>query len=77
MNSIKRIFAALGIRAVLAFSTRLSAAKALGHFGTEAKDAIPALIKLFQEDSDASSNLVIGEALKTIDPETAAKVGVE
>jgi HEAT repeat protein len=48
----------------------------LGLFGSNAKSAVPELIKLL---GDPSSNVVdhAASTLKKIDPEAAAKVGVK
>jgi HEAT repeat protein len=51
------------------------AVQALGDFGAGAKPAIPALVKLLQDqNSDIRANAT--NALKKIDPEAAAKAGV-
>jgi hypothetical protein len=49
---------------------------ALGRFGDDAKAAVPELVKLLQ-NPDADLHEEITNALKRIDPETAAKAGVK
>jgi HEAT repeat protein len=57
-------------------SARWNAACALGKFGGKAKRAVPALLKLLHED-DSDVRTIARDALHQIDPEAAAKAGVE
>jgi hypothetical protein len=53
------------------------AAVALGKFGSNAKLAAPALVGLLNAQSNSENSRVITDALKAIDPDAAAKAGVE
>src|SRR5262249_7292742 len=54
---------------------RRDAAKALGQFGPEAQDAVPALLERLR-DSEPSVRKAAGQSLKRIDPAAAARAGV-
>ncbi len=56
-------------------SLRLEAAVELGRFGKDAKPAVPMLIELWKE-TDPALKTAAADALKQIDPETAAKFPV-
>jgi HEAT repeat protein len=53
------------------------AALILGQMGPDARDAVPDLIKVFDNKMDADASKQAGEALKKIDPEAAEKAGVK
>jgi HEAT repeat protein len=53
---------------------RACAAKQLGYIGTEAKDAVPNLIKLLRDEEDRGVGVNISEALGDIGPETKSTV---
>ena len=55
---------------------RLMAAEALGKFGVEAKVVAPVLLQMLN-DPESSVRREATNALKTIDPEAAAKAGVK
>ena len=55
---------------------RIVVCNALGRMGPEAKDAAPALLKLF-ESQNTNGFLVAGAALMRIDPAAAKKAGVK
>jgi HEAT repeat protein len=55
---------------------RKNAAIALGHMGSDAKDAVPALIEATR-DSNEYVRILARSALKEIDPKAAAKAGIE
>jgi HEAT repeat protein len=50
------------------------AAEGLGGFGTDARQAVPALLRLL---SDPAEYVAPSNALKKIDPDAAAKAGVK
>ena len=50
---------------------------ALGEYGTAAKAAVPKLIGMLQDWSSKEIRFAVPRALKKIDPEAAAKVGVK
>jgi HEAT repeat protein len=52
------------------------AAAALGKFGPEAKPSVPALVAFLNAQSSSANRRVIADALMAIDPEAAAKAGV-
>jgi HEAT repeat protein len=54
-------------------SVRLRAVIALGQIGSEAKDALPALIEAYRDDN-ASFRQHVAAAIKAIDPPTAEKL---
>jgi HEAT repeat protein len=53
---------------------RRDAARALGRFGTEGRDALPALVPLLR-DRNAGVRKAAAGALRAIDPATAARLG--
>jgi hypothetical protein len=56
--------------------TRLYALNALHRYGSKARNAVPGVVKLL-DDSDRQIRNDAKSALKTIDPETAAKMGIK
>ncbi len=50
---------------------------ALGEFGSDAKPAVPLLIKCYDDQKNRDWKADIGAAIKKIDPETAAKAWVQ
>jgi hypothetical protein len=58
-----------------------AAAEVLTVIGPDAKEAVPALLKAWEKTTVRAGaqfrNTAVGKALKAIDPEAAAKAGVE
>ena len=57
-------------------NVRYAAARGIQHFGTNAHQAVPALV-LSLRDSSSGVRYAATDALKAIDPEAAAKAGVK
>jgi hypothetical protein len=53
------------------------ASLALGRYGEKAKAAVPALLEILKHDRNRVDKLTATNALRQIDPESAAKAGVE
>jgi hypothetical protein len=58
-------------------SIQTSAAIALGEFGSNAKPAVPAMIKFYNNETDNMAKAGTGATIKRIDPEAAAKAGIQ
>ena len=58
------------------YSVRMLAAIGLGYFGTNAQQAVPALVPMLS-DPDSQIRGTADADLKAIDPEAAAKAGVQ
>jgi HEAT repeat protein len=57
-------------------SVRTAAAEALASWGQDARAAVPRLVQLLDDQSDRDLFEAVREALKEIDPEAAAKAGL-
>jgi HEAT repeat protein len=55
---------------------RILSVYAIGRMGGDAADAVPKLLKAYQEETDQSVRMGWAWALKRVDPEAAAKAGI-
>ncbi len=61
----------------LSVRVKRHAVSALSSYGVDAKSAVPALVDFFQTQPEAGDKSLASKALKTIDPDAAAKAGVK